>query len=417
MTLQRSATYREVFAVREFRVLFTSFAAFIIGETVKMLALSVLVYAATGSPALAAVAYVSGFLPYALGGTFLLALADRWRPRVVLIGYDLVRVALIVVLAVGVLPPLAMLAMVFAVGVFAPVSSAARTALLPDLLEGDRYVLGRSVLTVTAGATQVLAFGLGGLLLALIGPYGALWLAAATCLLSALLIRVGLADRPARRAAASGPAIRETWRVNRALFADRTVRRLLLAQWLPVAFNFGAEGLIVPYSSGLSAGSAAGVLFMCAALGMLLGDLAVGRLLAPHRRERLAPYLALLLGVPLLGFVFRPGLAVAGALFVVAMAGISYQLGLARRFLAAVPEAARGQAFGLASTGLMTLQGVAVAAIGGLGQLVTPATAMAVAGAASLLATALLWRDLGAGQRPRETTPAGPVPATEGPVT
>jgi len=169
---------------------------------------------------------------------------------------------------------------------------------------------------------------------------------------------------------------------------------LLLAQWLPPVFTVGAEGLIVPYASGLQAGSAAGVVFMCAALGMLLGDLAVGRLLAPRRRERLAPYLALLLGVPLLGFLARPGLAGAGALFLAACAGISYQLGLARRFLDAVPDSARGQAFGLATTGLMTLQGLAVAAIGGLGQLTAPATAMAMAGAASLLTTALLWRDI-----------------------
>jgi len=394
MPLERAATYREVFAVREFRVLFTGFCVFLIGETVKMLALSVLVYAATGSPALAAVAYVSGFLPYVVGGTFLLALADRWRPRAVLTGYDLIRLASVVVLAVGVLPPLAILAVVFAVGVFAPVSSAARTALLPDLLDGDRYVLGRSVLTVSAGAMQVLAFGLGGLLLALTGPYGALWVTAASCLLSAMLVRIGLADRPARRTAATGKAVSETWRVNRALLADRRIRRLLLAQWLPPVFTVGAEGLIVPYASGLQAGSAAGVVFMCAALGMLLGDLAVGRLLAPRRRERLAPYLALLLGVPLLGFLARPGLAGAGALFLAACAGISYQLGLARRFLDAVPDSARGQAFGLATTGLMTLQGLAVAAIGGLGQLTAPATAMAMAGAASLLTTALLWRDI-----------------------
>ncbi|WP_051753228.1 hypothetical protein [Streptosporangium amethystogenes] len=65
------ATYREVFAVRQFRVLFTGYALFLGGETVKMLALSVTVYASTGSPLLAALAYAAGFLPYALGGTLL----------------------------------------------------------------------------------------------------------------------------------------------------------------------------------------------------------------------------------------------------------------------------------------------------------------------------------------------------------
>ncbi|WP_345407112.1 hypothetical protein [Nonomuraea salmonea] len=62
------ATYREVFAVGQFRVLFTGYTLYLGGETVKMLALSVTVYAGTGSPLLAALAYVAGFLPYALGG-------------------------------------------------------------------------------------------------------------------------------------------------------------------------------------------------------------------------------------------------------------------------------------------------------------------------------------------------------------
>src|SRR6266511_3878842 len=153
----RQATYRDVFAVREFRALFASLGTLIIGDSVRMLALSVLVYADTGSPLLAALAYVSGFLPHALGGSFLLALADRWPPRTLMIGYDLLRLAVAVVLAVGVLPPLGMLALVFAAGAFAPVSMAARTALLPELLDGDGYVLARSLFTIAAETTQVAA--------------------------------------------------------------------------------------------------------------------------------------------------------------------------------------------------------------------------------------------------------------------
>lgn len=389
------ATYRQVFAGREFRFLFAGFSVFLIGESVKALALSVLVYARTGSSLLAAFAYVAGFLPHALGGAFLLALADRWRPRAVMVGYDLLRLAVVVVLALGLLSPGAMLGLVFAVGLLAPVSSAARTALLPELLDGDAYVLARSVFTVAAGATQVIGFAAGGLLLALVGPYGALWLTAATCALSALLIRCGLADRPPRAVGRSG-AVRETWRVNRLLLADRRVRGLLLAQWLPGSLLVGAEGVIVPYTSGLGAGSSAGLLFMAAALGMLSGDLVVGRLVAPARRERLTPWLALLLAVPVLVFVARPGLIVAAGLLATATFGFAYHLGLARRFLEAVPEATRGQAFGLATTGLMTLQGLAAAGAGALGDVLAPGIVIALAGAASMTATALLWRELGA---------------------
>ncbi|WDZ85653.1 MFS transporter [Micromonospora cathayae] len=437
---ERPATFRDVFAVAEFRVLFVSFGVFLIGETVKMLALSVLVYERTGSGLIAALAYVTGFLPHAFGGVFLLALADRWPPRALMVGYDLLRLALVVVLAVGVLPPTGMLALVFVVGLFGPVSSAARTALLPEMLHGDAYVLGRSLLTVASGGTQVVGFAVGGLLLGLVGPYGALWLTAATCALSALLVRLGLRHRPGRRSAqpdgpsdeAAGPsgavvgqsdgvvgpsgeaagqpvaragrsggrrratsgAVRETWRVNRELLGDRRIRGLLLAQWLPGSMLVGAEAVAVPYAAELGPGTSAGVLLMAGAFGMLVGDLLVGRFVAPALRERLSPWLALLLGVPLLVFPLRPGLAVAAVLFAVAAAGYAYQLGLARRFLDAVPPGRRGQAFGLTGTGMMTAQGLAAAGAGALSELTGPAVAMAASGAASLLTTLLLWHVL-----------------------
>ncbi|MFI7548692.1 MFS transporter [Micromonospora sediminimaris] len=413
----RQATFRDVFAVAEFRVIFASYGIFVIGETVKMLALSVLVYERTGSGLLAALAYVTGFLPHALGGLFLLALADRWPARALIVGYDLVRLAVVAVLATGLLSPAAMLGLVAVVALFGPVSSASRTALLPEMLHGDRYVLGRSLLTVAAGGTQVAGFAVGGLLLGLVGPYGALWLTAATCGLSALLVRFGLAPRPARTGrAVAGPrpgAFRETVRVNRQLLADRRIRGLLLAQWLPGSLLVGAEGVAVPYAAGLGPGANAGILLMAGAGGMLVGDLLVGRFVAPARRERWTPWLALLLGVPMLVFLARPVLLPAAALFAVATAGFAYQLGLARRFLDAVPEVRRGQAFGLVSTGMMAAQGLAAAGAGALSEVLAPGVVMAGAGAASIIATLLLWPVLAPGGR---RSPAPPAQSTPAPV-
>jgi MFS family permease len=399
VTDDRPATYREVFAVPEFRVLFAGFAITLVGESAMILALTVLIYDATGSSLLAALGFVAGFLPHAVGGTFLLALADRWRPRPVMTGYSVARVALAAVLAFGVLPPLGMIALVFAVGLFTPVHAAARTALLPELLAGDAYVVGRSIFTATVGAMLVVGYAAGGVLIALVGPYGALWLTAATGLVAALLTRFGLADRPARSSldpasADSKGTVRQTWRVNRALLSDPAIRGLLLAQWLPAILVVGAEGVLVPYAGAIGAGASVGVLFGATAVGMIAGDLVVGRWVGPARRERLTPWLAGLLGLPLLAFLARPGLIAAAGLLAMGTFGFAYQLGLARRFLAAVPERNRGQAFGLASTGLMALQGGAVASAGALAELITPSVVVAIFGAASLAATLLLRRQL-----------------------
>ena len=391
---QPRATYREVFAVAEFRAVLGGFALLLTGETVKMLALAVLVFASTGSPLLAALAYVAGFLPQALGGTLLLSLADRWRPRRVLVGYDVLRLVVAVLLASGALSPVAMMLLVFATGALSPIAMATRTALLPEMLDGDAFVLGRSLFTLVSAGMQVAGAAVGGLVIALTGPAGALWVAAATCVLSAAVSRFGVRDRPARPAEPAHGAVRQTWRVNRLLLADRTMRGLLLAHWAPVALMVGAEGVVVPYAAGLGPEPAAGLLLAAAAGGMLAGEFVLGRFLPPGRRERLTPWLALLLGVPLMVFAVRPGIAVAAVALGLAAAGMSYHLGLARRFLEAAPEAFRGQAFGLLNTGMMTLQGLTMAAAGALAEALPPGTVMALAGVASTLAAVGTWRVL-----------------------
>ncbi|WP_031158714.1 MFS transporter [Streptosporangium roseum] len=395
-THERAATYGEVFASREFRVLFGSFALLIAGDQVKMLALAALVYARTGSPGLSAAAYMLGFLPYIVGGTFLLSLADRIRPRTLMIAGELVRVATCLLLAFAGLSVWAMLALVLVTGLFSPVFMAARTALLPDLLPGDAFVLARSVLSMTAAGAQIGGLAVGGGILAAAGPAGALAVTAGLSAAAALVLRAGLPDFPAR-GAGEGGAVRETLRVNRSLLADPRVRGLLLAQWLPVSFVAGAEAMFVPYLGGT-----AGIALAAASLGMAVGNLAVGRFASPPARERLALPLAVLSGVPLLGFALQPGLAWAALLALLATVGsASYQLGLQRGFVAAVPEPVRGQAFGLATAGMMTGQAAGAALVGLAAELIVPHLAIVLAGAATIGCSLALHRSL----RPAPSAP------------
>ncbi|GGP01059.1 MFS transporter [Nonomuraea glycinis] len=415
MSTERGATYGEVFAVREFRVLFGSFALLVAGDSIKMLALSVLVYAQTGSPGLSAAAYMAGWLPYIAGGMFLLSLADRLPPRAVMVVGELVRVVVCMLLAYAGLPVWAMLALVLVTGLFSPVFGAARSALLPDVLPGDAFVLGRSLLGVTSAGAQVAGLAVGGAFLAVAGPHGALAATAGLSALAALLLRYGLPYRPARqgaphiqngsRTSGSGVgevggegAVRATLRVNRLLVADRRVRGLLLASWLPPLCLAGAEAMIVPYLGGQGQ---AGIVLAAAACGMAVGEFAVGRFAAPALRERLSLPLAALLGIPWLGFLAAPGAGWAAAIAATAAAGLAYQLGLQRRFVDAVPEEVRGQAFGLLSTGLMTGQAIGAALIGVLGELFSPRLAIVAAGGAAILVALALSRAL----RP-ETVPS-----------
>ncbi|WP_063780953.1 MFS transporter [Nonomuraea sp. SBT364] len=386
-------TYRDVFAVREFRTLFAGSTIDVAGGTVTMLAVSTLVYAHTGSPFLAAVAYLAGFLPQAVGALTLGWLADRLPPRPLLAGWELVRAGALAVVALGALgalPVWGMLTLLMAVGLFDAVRSAASNALVADLLPGNGYVLGRSVMSIAVGAMQIAGFGGGALLLTLIGPDTAMWAGAAAALAVAALYRLGLRARPAR--ATSRRPVAGT----RSLLGDRNLRGLLLAQWVPNGLIVGAEALYVPY-----AGESAGVLFVAAAGGMLVGDAVVGRWTTPGTRLRLGVPLYVLLAVPYLLFALRPEVWVAAGLVAVASFGFAGHLGTQERYLAALPEQMRGQGLGLAGSGMQTGQALAASLTGAVAEGVPVPATMALAGMASLVATGLLARHLGAGRRAR----------------
>ncbi|MEU4543953.1 MFS transporter [Nonomuraea dietziae] len=430
------ATFREVFQVREFRVLFGSFALLVGGDGVKMLALSVLVFERTGSPGLSAAAYMAGWLPYLLGGMFLLSLADRLPPRGLMVAGELVRLVVCLALAYAGLPVWAMLALILVSGLFSPVFGAARSAMLPEVLPGDAFVLGRSLLGMTSAGAQIGGLALGGGMLAVAGPEGALAITAGISAVAALVLRLGLPYSPARSvartpaatgsgpgaAAGAGPvragAVRATLRVNRGLLAAAPVRGLLLAMWVPPMFLAGAEAMVVPYLTAAGSATAAGLALATAAAGMAAGEFAVGRFAAPSLRERLSFPLALAMGAPWLLFAMEPGLVVTALLAALSAACLAYQLGLQRRFLEAVPEEVRGQAYGLQSAGLMTGQAVGAAGVGALAEVAGPGLAMAASGAigiAAALALATTLKPPPSNRTPPEPSPSETPPEVLGP--
>jgi MFS family permease len=382
------ATYREVFAVRPFTVLFTSRTLAIAADTLRMVALSVLVFAATGSAWLSAVTFGIGFVPQVVGGLLLGSLADRLRPRPLIVAGYLAECATAVVLALLPLPTWLTLVLVAIVAAGTPVFNGASSRLVAEVLTGDGYVLGRSLTTMASGGAQLLGLAAGGVAVAALGPQRALLVTAACHLTSALIVRSGLPAFPAVPGA--GGVVRQSWEVNAGLLADAWIRRLLLVQWLPCAFVVAAEALLVAYSAGRGFPPAAiGLLLAASPAGMLVGQVVLGRFVAPATRTRLVAPLIILLGLPVVTFVADPPLLACGLLMFVSGGGFAYSLGLQRPFLDAVPETGRGQAFGLLTTGLMTLQGLGPVLFGAVAELGPIRWAIAAAGAATV-ATALL---------------------------
>ncbi|MFG2173631.1 MFS transporter [Streptomyces niveus] len=376
-------SYQTLFRTPEFTPFLLSFAAFAAAQTIGGLALGTLVFRATGSPFLSALSMFGPQLAQLVGAMFLLSGADRLPPRAILTGLSLAFAAGTAVQALPGLPLWAVFGVLLAQGLVASLGGGVRGGLLTEILPKDGYVLGRSVYSMLWGLTQMAGFATGGVLLALLSPRTCLLLAAALYALSAVVTRLGLTARPPR--ASGRPSLAATWRTNALLWSSRPRRLTYLGLWVPNGLVIGGDSLYVSYAPG-----AAGTLYACGALGMIAGDLLVGRLVPPAWRPRLATPLRLLLAVPYLFFVLRPGVALSAVAAAVASVGFAATLVLQERLLALTPADLAGHALGLHATGTAAVQGTAAALAGALAQLTSPATAMTLMAAGSITATLTL---------------------------
>lgn len=383
--MNERATFRQVLAVPVYRTVFLTRALAIGADTLRTVALSVLVFTATGSALLGAMTFGASFLPQVVGGLVIGALPDLIRPRLLIVtGYTL-EAAAAALLAVGGMPVWASLLLVAGIGCLAPVFNGTAGRLTADTLTGDAFVVGRGLFQLASSAAQIIGMAGGGLAVAFMGPETALLVTAACHGVAALWARLALPDLPAPGRQGERSLVRQSFHGARVLLVDPAVRRLLFANWLPPAFVIGGESLLIPYAAlaGFPDG-AAGVVLACIPAGMFVGNFVVTRVVAPRTRERAVPLLVALLGLPLVPFAFGVNPLVAAALMAVLGAGFAFGVGLQGRFRDALPDDSTGQAFGLLSTGLMTLQGVGPLVFGGLTEVVPVGVAMALAGVATL---------------------------------
>lgn len=419
---ERPATYREVFGVREFRFLFIGHLLSLVGDELVRVALAILVFDATDSPLLAAATFGISYAPWVLGGPFLATLADRLRRRSVLVGTDLARGSVVACMAIPGLPLWLLLAMLLGASLLAPPFESARSALMPDVLTGDRYAVGTSVTNISTQVAQVIGFLAGGVLVLTISARGALLVDAITFLISAGLVRWGVEDRPPAAGESDGPPSlwRETVDGLRVLGGNRLLLRIVGLLWVGQLFLTAPEGIAVPFVGGFGYGAVGVGLFLAAnPLGLIIGGIVVGRLCPPDLRERLTYPLAVISMVPLILAGLIDNFAIVLVLFVLSGFGASYLIPLNVSFVQAVPPAFRGRAFGAAVSGLSACQGLAIVGAGAAAERLPAGDVIAWSGALGLVAMLLLgpsWRTGGPsrvrGDHPEGSNPSsGPAPA------
>lgn len=401
---QPPARYRDAFAVGQFRAVWLAYAQSRIGDQLARIALSVLVYDRTQSAALAALTYAMTILPNLVGGALLSGFADRFDRRSVMVLADVVRAVLVAVMVLPGLPIAVLLVLLCLVQLpFAPFSSA-RGAILPAILTGDRFMAGLAVVRATDQLSLVGGIAVGATLVAFLGTHTTLAIDAVTFALSALLIGSGV--RRHRPEGEGGSSPRSWWAAVRAgfvLVARDPALRALVALACVNGFYVVPESLAVPYAAQLHGGTAA--------VGWLLGGIPAGSVagmlwlkrLRPDLRLRLMSPLAVATCAVLVPTVLAPGLVVSVVLWTVSGLFAAHDLVVQGAFIQRVPDAARGQAIGLASAAMQAAQGVGIVVGGVLAQAWTPGPVVGLAGAAGVLAAALAWAAWARGVAPSAT--------------
>jgi MFS family permease len=416
------ATFREVFAVREFRVLWSSVVLSTAGDRLALVALTLLVYARTNSPLLAAAVYAVGYLPWVIGGLFLAELADRRPRRSVMVFCDAARAVLVAVMVVPRIPIGALVALLFAATMFAPPFESAKASITPDILTGERYVLGTAVLQTTLLLGQVVGAVGGGVAVAFLGVRSSLAIDAATFVISGLLISLGIRSRPpaARPEAGQPSALARMAGGFKLVFGDPALRTLLLFGWLVVFYTI-PEGIAAPYAHRLGGGPiATGLVLASTVLSTTIAVPLFTRFVRPRQRINLMGPLAILTCGSLVLTGLRPNLAISLVVFSLSAAFGVYQVAANTAFVVRVPNERRAQAFGIASMGVIVGQGAAFVAAGAAAELVSPAAVIAIGGAIGTVvafALTIRWRQVSppwgrhaGGRRPGRATASESVP-------
>jgi MFS family permease len=362
----RPVVWREVFDSRPFRFVYAATALSWLGDFMARAAVTALVYRNTGSTLLAAATFAITYLPAVVGGPVLAALAERHRHRFVMVLCDLVRMVLVAAIALPGMPLWAMLVLLFLAAMAGQPFTASRSALLPQLLHGPRYVAVVTLNQITNQASQVFGYLLGGLIAAS-NPRLAIAVNAVTFAVSAVLIRAGVPDLPVP--AESGERRRllaETADGFRIVLRTPVLRAIVLLVWAAVAMTDIPEGLAAAWAGHLGAGTVGQGWIMAAyPIGVVVGGYFVVRRLAPSRVDKLIRPLALMIPAALVVALVDPPLAgVVGIAFACGLAAAGV-LGPANGlFVANLPTEYRARAFGVVSAGMQVAAGGSVMLVG-----------------------------------------------------
>jgi MFS family permease len=399
-------SYVKVFQVRGYLAIFLTAAMSTWGDYLARVVVAAFVLEQTGSPFAAAAIFAVSLLPSIFGRSLLAPIADRVPYKYVLIAAHLSRAVLVgaLIFAVGAIKAAdavtgqsgdqanlwPLFALLFLLELLGGPAVSASQILMTDLF-CDRRLYARALTlgTLSEQVNQAIGLTLGGLVVAWVGAVRGLWFDLATFLISALVITVVVKVQAVRGTPSAGVVgfFRDIGHGATFLFRHPVLVSLLALSLCSVWAIAAPEAVAIAYAHDQAGWSSrlGGLLMAAPIFGAAVGLLVVGRW-QPERQNSRIIVMALLMPLPLIGTVFAPPVPVTWLLWFVCGMLQAFMLPLQATFSLVVPPEMRGRVFGLGGALSVAASGVAFLVAGYLAEVTSPARAVAICAAASLLA-------------------------------
>lgn len=429
-----TATSRNPFAGRDFRLLWVGEAVSTIGDQFALIALPWLALVLTGSALALGGAMALMAIPRAILMTFGGVAVDRFSPRRVMLGSNAVRLVAVAALGIAVLAGSTELWMLYAFALVFGVADAfffpAQTAMVPELVDDEQLARANGIVQGTAQISVLVGPVAAGLVIAALGGSAAAASAVGigvAFLVDAVTFAVSLATllfiKPRAHVAGAHDSIIESIReAGRFVWSSTGIRAMILVS---LAANFlivGPFEVGMPFVaySRLPEGAAAFGLITAAFGGGSLVGLVIASILPAPRPSRFGTVLILPMAIA--------GASLAGlsaAHTTIAAAGLTAVAGIALGFVnllsmtwiqRRIPQAMMGRVMGLLITGSVGLVPVSMFLAGIAVQLNVDATLLGAGIGMALMALVALStrsiRNLGL-EPPADEPPADGPPAPE----
>jgi len=399
--------YSEVFRTRGYLAIFLAAALSTWGDYLARVVVAAFVLDQTGSPFAAAATFAVSLLPSIFGRSLLAPISDRVPYKYVLIVAHLLRAALVGVLILVVRTAALdqsalghthgslwwLFALLFLIELAGGPAVPANQILMTDLFSDRRlYARALGLGNISEQINQAIGLTLGGFVVAWAGAVRGLVFDLVTFLLSALVITVVMRAQAVRGTPSAGVIgfFHDIGDGASYLFRHRVLVSLLALSLCSVWAIAAPEAVAIAYAQDQFGSQRLGGLLMAAPVfGAVAGLVMVGRW-QPERQNSAIIVMALLMPLPLLVTVFAPPVLVTWLLWFGCGVLQAFMLPLQSTFSLVVPDQMRGRVFGLGGALSVAASGAAFLVAGYLAEQTSPARAVAICAAASLLAIILL---------------------------